>query len=73
MPPTGAWGASYGARAKVDIKSFHPNVKASKSVERFQRYSQLKIEFLCKDYKTSGGFTPWTLIKVPKLYLVGTT
>ncbi len=56
------WCAGYGVRAKVDldIKSFHSEVKASKSVKRFQRDSQF-------------SFAPWTPIKVPKLYLIGTT
>ncbi len=36
-------GASGPAvRMKVDIKSFYPEVKASKSVKRFQRYSHFK-------------------------------
>ncbi len=38
----GWWGGS-DARMKVDIKSFHPEVKASKSVKRFQRYSHFKL------------------------------
>ncbi len=31
------------ARMKADIKSSQPEVKASKSVKRFQRYRQLKF------------------------------
>ena len=42
-PAIGVWGAGYGVRTKVDIKSFHPKVKASKSAKQFQRYSQLKF------------------------------
>ncbi len=38
VPQAGCW-----ARMKVDIKSFHPEVKVSKSVEQFQRYSHFKI------------------------------
>ncbi len=37
-------GSDRPARIKVDIKSFHPEVKASKSVKRFQRYSHLKMQ-----------------------------
>ncbi len=41
----GGGGAAPVVRARwlLDIKSFHPEVKASKSVERFQRYSHFKI------------------------------
>ena len=31
------------ARMKLDIKSFHPEVKVSRSVKRFKRYSPFKI------------------------------
>ncbi len=38
------WGFDGPAvRMKVDIKSFQPKVKASKSVKRFERYSHFKI------------------------------
>ena len=46
------WWAGYEATVKLDIKSFHPKVKAPKLVKRFQRYSHFKIihfypKFLC--------------------------
>ncbi len=42
-PVVGVCWAGCDARAKVNIKSFHPEVKASKSVKRFQRYSHFKL------------------------------
>ena len=38
FPQAGCW-----ARMKEDIKSFHPEVKVSKSVKRLKRYSHFKI------------------------------
>ena len=38
--------AGCGVRVKVDIKSFHSEVKASKSVKRFQRYRHFKLSQL---------------------------
>ena len=42
-PVMRVWWAGCLARVKVDIKSFHPVVKASKSVKRFERYGHFKI------------------------------
>ncbi len=41
-PVLGVRWAGCDARMKVDIKSFHSDVKASKSVKRFQKYSHFK-------------------------------
>ncbi len=38
------------ARFKEDIKTFHPEVKVSKSVKRFQRYSHFKIRQFCPKF-----------------------
>ncbi len=37
-PVLGVWAAGYGARMKVDMKSFHTEVKASKSVLKIQPF-----------------------------------
>ena len=42
-PPIRVWWAGYEATLKAGIKSSQPEVKASKSVKRFQRYWQLKF------------------------------
>ena len=56
LPAIRVWCAGYGDRMKADIKSSQPEVKASKSVERFQRYMQLKFSMFL--YINDG---PWAL------------
>ena len=65
LPAIGVWGAGYGVRTKVDIKSFHPKVKASKSAKRFQRYRQMKfLECLyLKILELLGALPPGARIK----------
>ena len=61
-PVVGVWWAGCGARMKVDIKSFHPEVKASKSVKRFQRYSHFKpSQFHLKFNSFGGTMTPFRI------------
>ncbi len=38
-----SWSDEPAVKVKVDIESFHPEVKASKSVEQFQRDSQITV------------------------------
>ncbi len=51
---------------KADIKSSQPEVKASKSVKRFQRYRQLKFGiFLPKFFELPGASPPGPPFKCP--------
>ncbi len=51
---------------KVDIKSFHPEVKASKSVKRLQRYSHFKPrQFNLKFNGFMDTLTPFIFIAQP--------
>ena len=54
---------------KADIKSSQPEVKASKSVERFQRYRQLKFGmFLPQFFELPGALPPGPPIQMSSLY-----
>ncbi len=49
-PVERVWWAGFHARMKVDIKSFLTEVKASKPVRRFERYSHFKIRDVVQSF-----------------------
>ena len=66
MPAIRVWCAGYEDRMKADIKSSQPEVKASKSVKRLQRYRQLKFSmFLCKFMELPGALPPGPPFECP--------
>ena len=58
LPATRVWCAGYEDRMKADIKSSQPEVKASKSVKRFQRYRQLKFSMFLPKFLELPGAIP---------------
>ncbi len=68
LPAIRVWCAGYEDRMTAGIKRSQPEVKASKSVKRFQRYRQFKFSmFLPKFLELPGGVAPWTPIEMSNL------